>query len=716
MKLVVQNFKNGKLSVTDAPTPALQPGGVLVRATASLISAGTDRAVIGLAQKGYLGKAKARPDLVRKVIGKAKTEGLWNTFQAVQNRLSELLPLGYSLVGEAIGVGADVHDIKVGDRVACAGQGYAGHAEAIFVPKNLCVRIPDGLSDESAAYVTLGAIALHGVRQADQQLGASVLVVGLGLVGQITVQICRAAGHHVIGLDLDERKNALALKQGAKAALHPNDTSLLDTVASVTNGQGVDAVLITAASKDSGEIFDQVATLCRDRARIVAVGDVKMDMSRRAFFERELEVLQSRSYGPGRYDKNYEEKGQDYPIGYVRWTERRNLQSFLELMADNRIDISPLTTHRFPIAEAETAYDTATGISDELAIGVLLQYPDNEVTGTKPAPPSAKKPTSNKIGLGVIGAGRFAKGVLVPAFMKTGQFDLINIASARGLSAVALKDKYNGQSATSEPDDILNDDAIDAVVIATRHDSHAKYVIAALKKNKHVFVEKPLCLNREELSEIAEAANASKGILTVGFNRRFSPCLNDLIKHFEGRSEPLSMSYRVNAGRIPLDGPDGWLHDPETGGGRIIGEACHFIDTLQAITGASPTQVSAHSVNPNQATLAGNDIVTITVQFDDGSLGTVHYWSNGEASAPKERLEVFGAGRIAVLDNFRKLDLSANGKTKTFKSRNQRKGFPEEAAAFVKGCRSGEAPIPIDSLIDTTLVTFLATEDIASPE
>ncbi|MBT3766394.1 MAG: Gfo/Idh/MocA family oxidoreductase [Rhodospirillales bacterium] len=713
MKLVVQNFKNGKLSVTDAPIPALQPGGVLVRATASLISAGTDRAVIGLAQKGYLGKAKARPDLVRKVIGKAKTEGLWNTFQAVQNRLSELLPLGYSLVGEAVGVGADVHDIKVGDRVACAGQGYAGHAEAVYVPKNLCVKVPNGLDEESAAYVTLGAIALHGVRQADQQLGATVLVVGLGLVGQITVQICRAAGHKVIGLDLDKRKNALAVEQGAAAALHPDDPNLGDTIAAATSGQGVDAVLITAASKDSGAIFDQVAALCRDRAKVVAVGDVKMDMSRRAFFEKELEVLQSRSYGPGRYDSNYEEKGQDYPIGYVRWTERRNLQSFLELMADGRIDISHLTTHRFPITEAEAAYDTATGANDGLAIGVLLQYP-NEVTDSAPKAPAIKRAVPGKIGLGVIGAGRFAKGVLVPAFMGTNQFDLVNVASARGLSAVALKDKYNAQAATSDPDEIVNDDAVEAVVIATRHDSHAKYVIAALKQNKHVFVEKPLCLNREELAAIAEAAEASSGILTVGFNRRFSPCLKDVIKHFDGRGEPLAMSYRINAGRIPLEGPDGWLHDPAIGGGRIIGEACHFIDTLQAVTGARPVSVTANTVNPGRATLAGNDIATITIQFDDGSLGTIHYWSNGDASAPKERLEIYGSGRIAVLDNFRRLDLSANGRTKTHRSRNQQKGFAEEAQAFIKGCQSGTPPITVESLIDTTLVTFLATEDIGS--
>lgn len=716
MKLVVQNFKNGKLSVTDAPTPALQPGGVLVRATASLISAGTDRAVIGLAKKGYLGKAKARPDLVRKVLNKAKTEGLWNTFQAVQNRLSELLPLGYSLVGEAVSVGAEMHDIKVGDRVACAGQGYAGHAEAVYVPKNLCVKVPDGLDEESAAYVTLGAIALHGVRQADQQLGATVLVVGLGLVGQITLQICRAAGHKVIGLDLDTRKNALAIEQGATAALHPDDLNLADTIAATTNGQGVDAVLITAASKDSGEIFDHVAALCRDRAKIVAVGDVKMDMSRRAFFERELEVLQSRSFGPGRYDSNYEEKGQDYPIGYVRWTERRNLQSFLELMADGRINISHLTTHRFPITKAEAAYDIATGSSDGLAIGVLLEYPRDEKTTATPASPIVKRTNTGKIGLGIIGSGRFAKGVLVPAFMATGQVDLINVASARGLSAVSLKDKYNGQAATSDPHDIINDDTIGAVVIATRHDSHAKYVIAALKANKHVFVEKPLCLNRDELSAIAETAKASEGILTVGFNRRYSPCLKNVIKHFDGRREPLSMSYRINAGRIPLEGPDGWLHDPATGGGRIIGEACHFIDTLQAVTGARPTKVSADTVNPGIATLAGNDIVTLTIHFDDGSLGTVHYWSNGDASAPKERLEVYGAGRIAVLENFRHLNLSANGRTKTHRSRNQRKGFAEEAAAFIAGCRSGVPPIVLESLIDTTLVTFLATEDIGSPE
>ena len=707
MKLVVHDFKSGDLRLADAPPPAVRPGGVLVRTSASLISAGTDRAVLELARKSSLAKALTRPDLAKRVIDKVKTEGLASTYRKVQGLITTPIPLGYSLVGRVAAIGGGVHDVSLGDRVASAGQGHASHAESVFVPKNLFVPVPDEVDDEPAAYVTLGAIAMHGVRQADQQVGACVLVAGLGLVGQIAVQICAAAGYRVVAMDPDERKCDLAKASGAHSAGAPGQ--IAGAVARVSGGQGVDAVLLTAASPDSGALFDEVAELSRDRARIVVVGDVKMDMSRRTYFAKELEIVQSRSYGPGRYDAEYEEKGHDYPLGYVRWTERRNMAAFLDLIADGRIDVSTLTTHRYTIEEAEEAYRVVNG--GGYAIGIVLTYANGEEAA--PAPPAvAKKPVSGRIGLGLIGAGRFAQGTLLPAFMETGAFDLIGVASQSGLSAEALKDQAGARFATSDAAAVLDDENVRAVVVATRHDSHAEFVIGALQRGKHVFVEKPLCQDSDELRAIEEAARASAGILAVGFNRRFSPLINDMKAHFANVSEPLAMAYRVNAGRIALDGKDAWVHE---GGGRIVGEVCHFVDTLSALSEARPVSVSAAAVNPKSQGLPATDTVSLTIAYDDGSLGTIHYWANGDAGIPKERIEVYSGGRSAVLDDFRRLDLHAGGRTETKRRRAQAKGFPEEARAFAEACKSGEPPIGLDSLIDTTVVTFLAVEDLADP-
>lgn len=709
MKIVVQNFKTGVLSVSDSPAPRAGSGQVLVRAHASLISAGTDRAIIGLGKKSYLGKALDRPDLARKVINRARTEGLWPTYKVVKNLIAEPIPLGYSLVGTAIEVGRDVTDISVGDRVACAGLGHANHAEIVSVPKNLCVRVPDTVTDEQAAYVTLGAIAMHGVRQADQQLGASVLVVGLGLVGQLTVQLCVASGMRVAGLDLDPRKLDLAIAAGASVALTPSDPSLPSAIADLTGGFGVDAVLLTVGSRDSGAVFEDVAKLCRDRGRVVVVGDVKMDISRRTYFEKELEILQSRSYGPGRYDAAYEGKGQDYPIGYVRWTERRNLRSFLELVADRRLDPGNLTTHRFPIDKAADGYDLVTGKTKAFSIGILIEYPNGPVEQSVAARASARA-ISGKIGLGVIGAGTFAKGILLPALMDTGAFGMVGVATGRGISAKSVADRYGARLATNDARALLDDDAVQAVVIATRHDSHARYVIEALKRGKHVFVEKPLAITAAELDEVERAARASSATLTVGFNRRFAPLVQAMAGHFAGRVEPMAMLYRINAGRIPLKSELGWVHDPAAGGGRIIGEACHFIDTMQYLCGSLPVSVQVAAANPRRADVAADDIVTFTITFADGSIGTVHYWSNGDASYPKERIEAFAQERMALLDNFRSLDLVASNKTARQRSLSVDKGFAGEAAAFVAACRGKAPAISLDSLVATTSVTLAVTD------
>jgi predicted dehydrogenase/threonine dehydrogenase-like Zn-dependent dehydrogenase len=711
MKIVVQNFKTGKISVANAPKPAVPDNGILVRTSASLISAGTDRAVVGLAKKGYVGMALARPDLVRRVLRKVKNDGLTSAFKAVQGAIAEPKTLGYSLVGEVIGVGAKVEGVGMGDRVACAGAGHANHAAVAAIPGNLFVPVPVGVADEDAAYVTLGAIAMHGLRQANQQFGASVMIVGLGLVGQITLQLCRAAGLKVIGLDLDDAKLDLARNHGAALAAKPDDHALADQVAAMTDGFGVDAVLLTVGSKDSGAPFAMVVPHCRDRARVVVVGDVKMDISRNDYFKKELEIVQSRSYGPGRYDPAYEEKGRDYPIGYVRWTERRNMAAFMDMLAAGVLDMQALTTHRFPVEKAGDAYDLVSGNTQEFTVGIVLTYA-KEPSGPSEAPEPVKHKSEGKVGLGIIGAGNFAKSVLVPAMTGTGGFDVLGVVSALGLSAEAMKANTGAGFSATDAKAVIDNEDVDAVVIATRHDSHGQYVLDALKQDKHVFVEKPLCLTRDELAAIEAAAKESKGILMVGFNRRFSPLLKEIRTHLKDRSEPLAMVYRVNAGRISMDSPSAWVHDPDIGGGRIIGEACHFIDTMQSITGASPVDMQAFGLNPNRSDLAAGDVVTLTIGFDDGSMGTLHYFANGDASMAKERLEVFGQERIAVLDDFRTLDLIKGGKTERKTSRTMQKGFAEQAQAFLEACRSGAAPVPVSALIETTLVTLLAVEDL----
>ncbi|MGR3717768.1 MAG: bi-domain-containing oxidoreductase [Thermohalobaculum sp.] len=717
MKIVVQNFKTGKVSLADAPKPAVPDNGILVRTQASLISAGTDRAIVGLARKGYVGKALARPDLVRRVLRKVKNDGLWSAYKAVQNVIAEPKTLGYSLVGEVLAVGSRVEGVGVGDRVACAGAGHANHAEVAAIPGNLFVTVPQGVADEDAAYVTLGAIAMHGLRQANQQLGATVMVVGLGLVGQIMGQLCRAAGLKVIGLDLDEAKLDLARKNGVLIAAKPDDPDLAAEVAAATDGYGVDAALLCAGSKDSGAPFEDVAQHCRDRARVVVVGDVKMDIPRNVYFKKELEILQSRSYGPGRYDPDYEERGRDYPIGYVRWTERRNMKAFIDLLASGALDMQALTTHRFPVERAAEAYDLVIGKTPTFTVGILLTYGPGDGEEPTPAKPPARRKVEGKaggkVGLGIIGAGNFAKGVLVPAMTDTGGFDVRGVISAKGLSAESMKERTGAGYSDSDANRVFDDADVDAVVIATRHDSHARYVVQALERGKHVFVEKPLCLSRDELRAIETAAEASEGILMVGFNRRHSPLIAAMRAHFDGRTEPLAMIYRVNALRIPLGSDAAWVHDPEVGGGRIIGEACHAVDTLQAITGARPVDLHATGLNPRRSGLAADDVVTLTIGFDDGSMGTVHYFSNGDEGFPKERLEVFGQERVAVIDDWRTLELVVGGKSKRRKSQTMQKGYAEEAKAFLEACRTGEAPVALSSLIETTLVTLLAVEDLA---
>jgi predicted dehydrogenase len=661
-----------------------------------------------LAKRSLAGKARARPDLVRKVLGRLSRDGLLATGKSVLNKLDQPIPLGYSCTGRVIAVGEGVASISVGDRVACAGAKVANHAEVNLVPKHLCARVPEGLSDDAAAFVTLGAIALQGVRIAQPTLGETFAVIGLGLIGQLAAQLLRASGCTVIGVDLDDRKVALARELGAPASVN-RSADVAAAGSALTSGRGMDGVLICAASSSNDPVV-LAGELCRDRGRVVVVGAVGMDVPRRPYYDKELSFYLSRSYGPGRYDPAYEEQGHDYPAGYVRWTEQRNMEAFLQQCTSGAVRTAALVSHRFPIEKVEEAYQLVGGAGDPLA--VLLEYPARD------PPPRAvavavPRAIEGAVGIGVVGAGAFATGTLVPAIAALGGTRLVAIASTRGFSARHLADKYRFESCTTDSAALLQQSDLDAVFIVTRHDQHAGQVRSALRAQKHVFVEKPLSIDRPGLAEVLAAHAGSRRILSVGFNRRFSPLARELAAFYEKRRTPLVMHYRVNAGEIPADS---WIHDPAVGGGRIIGEGCHFIDLCAFVAGASPVSVYAQSISPAGAARA-DDNVTLSVRFADGSLATIAYVAIGDATAGKERLEVLGDGSVAVLEDFRTLTLRRNGRARTSKKMGQDKGHRACVAAFLDAIKTGgSAPIPVETLAAVTEATFAAVESLATGE
>lgn len=717
MKAILQNFRNGEMSVSEVPPPTIRPGGVLVHNVASLVSAGTEKAIVELAKMNPLQKARTRPDLVKKVLNRAGQEGLISTAQTVLNLVSTPLPLGYSCAGIVQAVGQGVTEFQPGDRVACAGLGYANHAEVVFVPRNLAVAIPPRVDFEHAAFVTLGAIALHGVRQAELTMGETVVVLGLGLVGQLTVQLCLAAGCRVFGIDLAADKVALAKELGVhvgQSLTDPDD--VVKAVQQFTRSRGADAILITAATS-SNQPIEMAVELARDRARVIAVGDIKLDVPRRPYYEKEVDVRLSRSYGPGRYDVNYEEQGHDYPIGYVRWTENRNMEAFLDLVAQVKIQIDPLISHRFDIEQAQSAYDLFTGKQTEPYLGILLTYEAEQVQPTSvqlKAPPQTL-PKSESVRFGIIGAGQFAQGILLPKLKSIAGVKIAGIATGSGLTSRMVADKYKSDFCTSDYHEILARPDLNAVLIATRHNLHARLVVEALVAGKHIFVEKPLAITRAELNAVAAAYYGAQAkdqptpVVLVGFNRRFSPLAQRLQQAFQG--QPIIMNYRVNAGAIPASH---WTQDPTIGGGRIVGEICHFVDLMQYLTGANPVEVYASALGgeTNQQT-AAPDNVSIQLRFSDGSLGTITYAANGDSSFPKERLDVFGGGKVGTLDNWRRLDLYDQGKHHTERTwLMAAKGHAEELAAFVAGIQAGQAPIPFDSLVLTTETTFAIQDSL----
>ncbi len=698
MKQVLQNRKTGKPFVGDVPVPALQRGRVLVRTVASLISAGTERASVELVSKGLLTEARQRPDLVKAVVAKVKNEGLLNTFASVRDKMAASTSLGYSAAGVVTAVADDVTEFHVGDRVACAGVGFASHAEVLSVPKNLCVHLPEQVSFEAGAFGTLGAIALQGVRLAEPTLGESVVVIGLGLVGQLTVQLLKANGCRVFGLDLDPARVSLALELGADRAIVSGEEAAAE-IDKWTRGRGADAVLITAAT-DSNQPVELAARVSRLKGRVIVVGMTGLDIPRQPFFSRELKLIISMSYGPGRYDPEYEERGHDYPLPYVRWTEKRNIESFLDLVNDKRVDVDRLTTHRFSIDEAERAYDLISGESTASYLGVVLNYdPDREVN--RRVLLNAKR-VEKAITVGVIGAGGYVPAMLLPHFKSEG-VEFRSIATATGVSAHDVGKRFGFAYAVSSAEEVLDDPEINLVVIGTRHDSHAELARKALERNKNVFVEKPLALDDDQLDGVLEAAASSTGRLMVGFNRRFSPLAKQARNFFTGRSTPLSMLYRVNAGRIPKEH---WIQDPEQGG-RIVGEVCHFVDLMQFLTGSAPVSVFAESVSSKSDKTVDADSVFITLRFGDGSNGCIAYLSEGDKTLSKERLEIFGSGRSFVLDDFHRATLYKNGREEQVTLKAQDKGQQEQirqiCASVLKGT---EAPISVNELAATTRATF----------
>ena len=704
MKQILQNLKSGETRVESVPTPSCGEGKVLIKTCRTLISAGTERMLVEFSKGGFIAKAKSQPDKVKQVFDKIKTDGLMPTVETVFKRLDEPLPLGYCNVGTIASSeqNAGNSEFKVGDRVVSNGP----HAEMVCVPKNLCAKIPDNVTDEQATFTVLAAIGLQGIRLANPTLGERFVVYGAGLIGLVVVQLLRASGCEVLAVDLNDQRLGLAESYGAKVC-NAGAGDPVSVANAWADGIGVDGVIITASAK-SDDIVHQAAEMCRKRGRIILVGVVGLNLRRGDFYEKELSFQVSCSYGPGRYDDAYEQKGQDYPIGFVRWTEQRNFQAVLGAMASGQLDVSRLITDRYPLEEAEKAYEKIS--NDSSALGIILEYPDSMETNHTISYKSSRSMPAAKCVAAMIGAGNFAKMTMGPALAKTNA--RLKYVSARTNAAAAahIAKKYGFENATTNLNKILSDSEVNTVFITTSHNSHAALICKALEAGKHVFVEKPLALNTEELAEIAQvysdfrSPTSDNRQLMVGFNRRFSPHIQKIKELLAVRGEPLAMHFSCNAGIIP---PNVWVHDPEVGGGRIIGEACHFIDLLSYVAGSPVTSVSA--VQMGQGVAIKEDKMSIVLSFEDGSIGTVNYFGNGAKNYPKETMEIYSEGRILRLDNFRKLyGFGFKGFCK-FKTRTIDKGHHAEFQSFVERVREGGEPlITINEMVNATLASFAA--------
>lgn len=709
---VVQNVKTGVVNVKDVPPPILRPGHVLVQNHCSLVSAGTERAVSEFSKANYLKKASLRPDLVRKVLNKAKNDGLWDTYKVVSELIEQEIPLGYSSAGTVLSIGEGVDDIRVNDRVACAGLFLATHSDVVCVPRNLLARIPDNVDFEDASFITVGAIAMHAVRLAKLELAENVVVYGAGLVGLICAQLAIAAGCKVIGVDLDEFR----LKQLESIGGIPVEAKegFEQKIVGLTDGRGADKVLLCAATK-SNEPIERVPAITRQKGILVVVGDVSMNVSRRAYYDKEIDIRVSRSYGPGRHDPSYEIHGIDYPFAYVRWTQNRNMEAILDLLSRKRVSFRDLITHRFSVKDAKSCYQLLeTG--SERYLGIVISYPSQHAASVSQTVERRRAQVSpgGKLRVGVIGGGNFAKAFLLPNFRSVDNVAIEGFCTASGVSSTHLAEKYDARFATADPDRILLAENIQAVIVATRHDTHADYAVRAMKAGKAMFVEKPLAISEEELERIKETydqlmASGRAPLLFVGYNRRFSPLAKVLKTVFHQRKTPLSMIYRVNAGTLP---GDIWQSDPRQGG-RIVGEVCHFVDFMSFLTDSLP--VSVHAEASGDDNTSGSCNVVLTLKFSDNSIGSINYFDCGSPALSKEYVEVFGDGKAAQLLNFKELTVQGAKIPGRKCFANQLKGYKEEVEAFVD-CLTTNAPAPIsfDSLYATCKVTLLAHKSLAT--
>ncbi|MHB8108688.1 MAG: bi-domain-containing oxidoreductase [Syntrophorhabdaceae bacterium] len=716
MKQLIQSYKSGELGIFEVPPPACMSAGVLVRTVVSLVSAGTEKMIVNIAKKSLLGKAKARPDLVKQVLIKMKQEGIKNTLNKVFTKLDTPIPLGYSCAGIVIETGRGVEDVTVGARVACGGAGYASHSEVNYIPKNLFVKIPENVDDIEAAFITVGAIALQGVRQAGPLLGECVAVIGLGLIGQITVQLLKANGCRVLGIDIAEDKLQLAKRLGADIVCRPENVAA--AASELSGGFGVDSTIITASASNSQPVID-AGTITRHKGKVVVVGLVGMDIPRDIYYKKELDLRLSMAYGPGRYDPVYEEKGIDYPYSYVRWTEQRNFEAFLGLVATGKVTPRALITHEFNFVDALKAYDLLSGKTKESYLGIVLEYPESASMTAGPrtilAPlPVAHSSSPTVVTVGMIGAGNFAKAVILPIIKRFKDVELIGLCTATGVSAYSVGQKYQFHLVTTDASEIINNRDINTVVITTRHNTHAENVVKALSVGKHVFVEKPLCINESELEEIRSVysslftPHSTPPLLMVGFNRRFSPFARKMRETIGDAAA--SIMYRINAGVIPKDS---WIQDPEVGAGRIVGEVCHFIDTCSYLLGSLPSTVSAVCVRKADRSIPDEDNVTITLTYLNGSTALINYTAYGNRQVPKEQIEVFSNDLFLRMDDFRELAIfKGNERRELIRRRGQDKGFSAEFETFTSAIRGGEIPIDFGSIYATTRATFKILESL----
>lgn len=720
MKQVLQSLKDGTVELADVPAPDVSPGALLIHTVATLVSAGTERMLMEFGKANWIEKARQQPDKVRMVLEKVRSDGLMSTIDTIQSKLDQPVALGYCNVGRVEAVGPGVTGFAAGDRVVSNGK----HAQVVTVPRNLCAKIPDSVSDEHASFTVLAAIALQGIRLAAPTLGECIVVTGLGLIGLLTVQMLRAQGCRVLGVDMDPERLSLARRLGAEVVANPGaGDDVLAMAAAFSRGRGVDAVIIAASSK-SNEPVAQAARMSRKRGRIVLVGITGLELSRADFFEKELTFQVSCSYGPGRYDPAYENEGHDYPVGFVRWTEQRNFEAVLDLMASGQLDVEPLISHRFPLEKAADAYHLLSG--GESSLGIVLHCPEPADSasiahsvvqlsggGSRNAAIRAQSPM-----VAFLGAGNYAGRILIPAFQKAGA-TLRTVVSAGGVSAVHYGRKHDFELASTDAAAVYDDPAVAAVVVATRHDAHAGQVLRALRAGKAVFCEKPLCLTLEELAEI-EATLTDSGarrqgspapVLMVGFNRRFAPHVVRMRALLATVSEPKSLVVTVNAGAIPADH---WTQNREVGGGRLIGEGCHFIDLVRHLVGQPVCEWRVMQLGTHPALEVRSDKASISMRFQDGSMGVVHYLANGHRGFPKERVEIFCAGRVLQLDNFRKLRGWGWSGFSRMNLWGQDKGQAACAKAFVDAVRTGVCPIPHEELLEVSRISIEAQKALGS--